>query len=354
MHKKNMINKKVSMMKKIAFSLFILVIFTTTSVIFAQEKKLNVVGSWNSLTMFKKIEKPFWEDVFTKEFSNYKVSLTSLGEIKIGGASVLQQIDNKLFDVVSTVSNYVVSDSPALAGFDLPALAPDIATARKIVNVYRPTMEELLAKDFNVQLLSVVPYPSQVLFCRSKIKGLADLKGRKVRTLGWTIAKFVDSLGGNGITMSFGEVPTALQRGVIDCAITGSLSGYSSGWGEVSDYLYPLPIGGWAYVMTVMGKDVWNNMSSADQKKLLKLANENIEKKAWEVTDFETNEGEQCLTGGSCSFGKANKMKLVPVVPADLKLAKKILNNNVLPAWREKVTASDFKQWQDTIGKVVK
>lgn len=229
--------------------------------------------------MFKEIERPNWENTFKVNFPNYKVNLSSLGEIKIRGAAVLQQIDNKLFDVVPTVSNYVVSDSPTLAGFDLPALAPDIDTAKKIVDVYRPTMQRILAKDFNVQLLAIAPYPSQVLFCRSEIKGLADLKGLKVRTLGWTIAKFVDALGGTGLTMLFSEVPTALQRGVIDCAITGGLSGYSSGWGEVANYLYPLPIGGWAYVMTVMGKDVWNSMSKAEQKKLLKLANEHIEKK---------------------------------------------------------------------------
>lgn len=46
-------------------------------------------------------------------------------------------------------------------------------------------------------------------------------------------------------------------------------------------------------------------------------------------------------------------MTLVPVVNSDLQLAQKILRSDVLPAWRKRVTATDFAQWQRTIGKVI-
>ncbi len=227
-------------------SLTILVLFLMSSIAFSGEKELRVVGSWSSLTMFKNFEKPFWTEILPKAMNgNIKTNMTSLGQVKLKGPAVLRQMNMGVFDVVHTVADYVVADSPALAGLDLPALAPNIELARKVADAYRPIMAEYLEKDFNAKLLSIAPYPAQVLFSRVKITGLDDLKGKKIRASGWTTSQFVTALGATGITMSFSEVPQSLQRGVVDCAITGSLSGYSAGWGEVAKYIYPLPIGGW-------------------------------------------------------------------------------------------------------------
>jgi len=226
-------------------------------------KDLRVVGSWSSLTMFKNFEKPFWTEKLPAVMPDIKADVTSLGQVKLKGPAVLRQMDMGVFDVVHTVADYVVADSPALAGLDMPALAPDIDQARKVVAAYRPVVDAALAKDFNAKLLAIAPYPAQVIFCRDKISGLDDLKGKKIRASGWTTSEFVTALGATGITMSFSEVPQSLQRGVVDCAITGSLSGYSAGWGEVSNYLYPLPVGGWDYVITAMSMKTWKGFGKS-------------------------------------------------------------------------------------------
>ncbi len=161
-----------------------------------------------------------------------KADVTSLGQVNLSGPAVLRQMDMGVFDVVHTVADYVVSDSPTLAGLDMPALAPEIEQARKVVDAYRPYVAEALAKDFNAKLLAIVPYPAQVTFCRDEISGLDSLKGKKS---GPAVGQhpIVSALGATGVTMSFSEVPQSLQRGVVDCAITGSLSGYSAGWAKL-------------------------------------------------------------------------------------------------------------------------
>ena len=40
-------------------------------------------------------------------------------------------MDNGIFDVGHTLTNYIVSDCPELAGLDMPALSWDIETARE-------------------------------------------------------------------------------------------------------------------------------------------------------------------------------------------------------------------------------
>ena len=319
---------------------------------FAGAAELRVVGSWNSLTMYKNFEQPFWTETVPKELG-IQTSMTSLGQINLKGAAVLRQMNMGVFDVVHTVADYVVEDSPALAGLDLPALANDLKVARQVVDAYRPVMEEYLARDFDVKLLSVAPYPAQVIFSRERISGLGDLKGKKIRASGWTTSEFVNALGATGVTLSFGEVPQALQRGVVDCAVTGSLSGYSAGWGEVSSYLYPLPVGGWDYVIGTISMKAWNGLSPEQQTKLQKLIKEKLEQPAWEVTARETQEGIDCLSGGVCPHGVAGKMEVIPVTAADVKMAHQVLVNNVLKAWAQKVDPAAVEEWNTTIGKVV-
>ncbi len=320
---------------------------TSTSV-----KKMRIVGSWSSLSLYKEYEKPYWKKQFQNEFG-IKVRLSSLGQIKLKGAAVYRQLAKGVFDVVSTVGAYVVSDSQTMAGLDFPAIANDLPTAKKLVDAYKNTLNKALKDDFNSKLLAVVPYPAQVLFCKEKISSLSDLKGKKVRASGWTVAEFLDGIGATGITMSYSEVPQSLQRGVIDCAVTGGLSGYSSGWGEVSKYFYPLPIGGWAYVVTAMNLDTWNKFSLNDQNKLLNSIDKHIVKPAWLKSSYETSEGQKCLTGQNCSYGKSNNMILVKVKEEDRQLSKKILVEQVILKWTKKVSPSIIKQWNDTIGKVV-
>lgn len=331
----------------------LLLILGSVNPALAGKKKIRVVGSWSSLTLFKNFEKPFWTQVIPEEMG-VETSITSLSQVKLKGPAVLRGVEMGLFDVVYTVADYVVPDSPALAGLDLPALAPDIETARKVVDAYWPVMAEYLAKDFGVKLLSITPYPAQVLFSTVKINSLNDLKGKKIRASGWTTSEFVTALGASGITLSFSEVPQSLQRGIVSGAITGSLSGFSAGWGEVSNYVYPLPIGGWDYVIGSMSMETWNRLSPAEQKKLLSLVKEKMTDPAWQVTADETRAGIQCLTGkGECGYGKPASVALIPITKGDTALAKDILVKKVLPAWAEKVDGSVVDKWNKSIGKVV-
>jgi TRAP-type C4-dicarboxylate transport system substrate-binding protein len=336
--------------KKIAAIVCLGFVFASTQAL--AEDELRVVGSWNSLTLFKNFEKPFWTETVPQEMG-IKTSMTSLGQVNLKGPAVVRQMGMGVFDVVHTVADYIVSDSPDLASLDLPGLTTDIATARKTVDAYRPAMEKYLARDFDVKLLSIVPYPAQVLFSRVPITGLDDLKGKKIRASGWTTSEFVTALGATGVTMSFSEVPQSLQRGVVDCAITGSLSGYSAGWGEVSKYIYPLPIGGWDYVIGVMSMSRWNKLSKEQQDKLQALITEKLETPGWEVTEKETLEGIACLTGKTCPHGDPQQLIEVPVTDEARAQVQKVLVDSVLPALAEKVSPDTMATWNETIGKVV-
>ncbi|MBB3330903.1 TRAP-type C4-dicarboxylate transport system substrate-binding protein [Halomonas campaniensis] len=313
------------------------------------------VGSWSSLSLYQNFERPFWER-HLPEASGGRIStdVTTFDQMGLGGGEVYRLMGRDVIEVTSTVADYAVQDAPELEGLDMPMIAPDVETARKVADAYRPVLADAFAKRYqDAQLLAVVPYPSQMVFCNAEIDGLSDLAGKKVRASGRATAEFLEALGAEGITLNFSEVPGALQRGVIDCAVTGSLSGYSSGWYEVSTHLYPLPVGGWDHVVTAMNGKKWASLSPETQEWLMAEIRENYEEPVWESAVEETREGIACLTGeGECTRGDPGDMVLVEATDQDFVEASRHLEETILPNWANRVDQEWVDRWNETIGSV--
>lgn len=320
-----------------------------------QDTDLTYVGSWSSLSLFKNFEKPFWGETLPDDSGGaITVQVSTFDQMGLAGAEVYRLLQKGVFDVGATVADYTVQDAPELEGLDMPMIAPDVQKAWDVAKAYKPVLDDALKERFNAKLVSVVPYPAQVVFCNTEISGLEDLKGKKIRASGRTTAEFLEAIGAEGITMAFNEVPGALERKVIDCAVTGSLSGYSSGWHEVSTHLYPLPVGGWDHVVTAVNLDKWESLDPAVRDFILREAEEKLETPVWEAAFDETKEGVACLTGkGDCARGEAGDMVLVEPTDADYAFAREKLEQDVLPAWAKRVSADWVTRWNETAGKVV-
>jgi TRAP-type C4-dicarboxylate transport system substrate-binding protein len=320
----------------------------------AQAEELAVVGSWSGLPLHKQFEAPFWNDKLGEvSGGELSASLTTHDQMGISGGDVYRMMSQGVFDVGMTVADYAVSDSVALEALDVPMIATDADTAKKAVDAARPMVDDIYKDVFNAKVLGIAPYPPQVVFCNAEINSLDDLQGKKVRASGRMTAKFLEALGAEGVNIGFGEVPGALQRGVVDCAITGAGSGYNAGWWEVSTHLLPIPLGGWDPVVTAINLDKWNTLSDAQKAALEKGVKENLEAPAWEVAQNALNNDIACLTGNSeCPYGDARSLVLVEATDEDQAKAKAVLISEVLPDWAERAGGDWAQRWSDSVGKV--
>jgi TRAP-type C4-dicarboxylate transport system substrate-binding protein len=192
------------------------------------------------------------------------------------------------------------------------------------------------------------------VFCNAEIAGLDDLKGKKVRASGRMTAKFLEALGAEGVNVSFAEVPGALQKGVVDCAVTGAGSGYSAGWWEVSTHLMPIPLGGWDSVVTAINLDKWNSLDAATQELISTQIASQFEAPAWASAQGALVSDIACLTGnGDCPAGEARGMTLVEVSDADFARAREVLVGEVLPDWAERAGADWAERWNASVGVAV-
>ena len=321
----------------------------------AVAEDLNVVGSWSGLPLHKQYEAPFWGTALpAASDGKLNVALTTHDQMGLGVGDIYRLLGEGVYDVAMTVADYAVADAPELEGLDVPLLALTADEARAMVEAARPMVEDIFRDRFNAHVLAIAPYPPQVVFCNKPIAGLADLAGLKIRASGRMTAKFLEALGAEGINVSFSEVPGALQKGVVDCAVTGAGSGYSAGWWEVSTHLLTLPLGGWDSVVTAINMDKWNSLDAAMQELITSQIAAEFEAPAWASAQGALANDVACLTGnGNCMSGDARSMTLVEVSDADFAKAREILVSEVLPDWGTRAGADWVARWNDSVGKTV-
>lgn len=321
----------------------------------AMAEDLSVVGSWSGLPLHKQYEAPFWgETLPAASGGDLTIVVTTHDQMGLGVGDIYRLLGDGVYDVAMTVADYAVADAPELEGLDVPLLALTADEAKAMVDAARPMVEDIYNARFNSHVLAIAPYPPQVVFCNAPIAGLADLKGLKVRASGRMTAKFLDALGAEGVNVSFSEVPGALQKGVVDCAVTGAGSGYSAGWWEVSTHLLTLPLGGWDSVVTAINLDKWNSLSGDMQSLIASEIKANFEAPAWASAQGALVNDIACLTGnGECPAGEARSMTLVEASDADFARAREILETEVLPDWADRAGADWVARWNASVGEVV-
>ena len=314
--------------------------------------QLKVVGTWGNLTNWQNLESPLWsKDVPAGSGGAITAQALPLTELGLKGFEIMRLLKLGVFDVAHALPIYIAEDS-VLEGIDLAGVARNYESARQIAEAYRPILDAALKKTYNAKILNLYPWPSQVFFCRTPIKGIEDLKGKKIRVQGASQGDFVEAIGGTPVTIGFAEVVPSMEKGVVDCGITGTMPSYKAKWYEIATHEYLLPVG-YTITFTAINQNSWNKLDAKGQEAFLKTMKE-FEDRAWKVIEAEDAEGVACGTNtGPCSIGKPGNMTLVKPSEADLKVRDEALKNGVLKKWAARCGAECAKQWNETVGKIV-
>jgi len=315
------------------------------------QTQLNVVVPWSNLNAYGKVELPFWKERLPQVTDNkLTAKVSNYSELGLSGVELLRMASLGVFDVAHIVVGYSVSDDPVIEGLELAGLIQDLDTARKADEAYRPAMAKSLEKKHNLVLLGVYPNPSQVLYCREPVNSIVDMKGRKIRFYGASMNEFVVAAGAVGVGVPLAEVVPALQRGVVDCGITGTLTGYSFKWPEVTKHLYGMRFG-WGLTLIAVSKKKWEAMPEAERKSLSEGVRK-LEDNLWTLARTDDRAGIACNTAsGECSYGQPASMKFVAPSEADEAERKRILQEVVLKKWAARCGDECVATWNETVGQ---
>lgn len=317
--------------------------------------KLNfkVLGAFSNLNMSRSVERPMWAQTIPQRSGNQiTADFTTIDQMSLQGTEILRLLRLGVIDIGSGNLSYMSADAPIFDGLDLAGVFIELPTLKKSVDAFKPTLARIMAERYNARLLAIWPAPPQVLYCTRALGGIADLKGRRIRSFSPTIADFIQATGGTPVQIAFAEVVPALQRGTVDCGVTGTLSGNTARWWEVTTHLYPLVVG-WAPWFNAISLNTWNRLPQ-NAKDFVDAQMKQMEDDLWAMAAKEAQDGINCNTGqGECVFGIKGSMTLVKVSDADKAALHKIATDTVVPAWAKRCGADCTRTWNDTVGKVL-
>ncbi len=314
---------------------------------------LKVLGSFSNLNMSRAIERPHWTQMIPERSKGQiTADFTTIDQMALQGTEILRLLRLGVIDVGSGNLSYMAGDSPVFDGLDLAGVFLDLPALRLSVDAYKPTLSKIMAERYNARLLSIWPAPPQVLYCRQALTGLGDLKGRKIRSFSPSLSDFISAIGGTPVQIAFAEVVPALQRGTADCGVTGTLSGNTARWWEVTTHLYPLVVG-WAPWFNAINLNTWNRLPPQTQA-FLEEQLRGMETAFWDNAAKEGQDGINCNTGkGECVFGLKGAMTLIDVSDADRAELKRVAGEVVVPKWAQRCGADCTRVWNDTVGKAL-
>ena len=321
-----------------AVALVVSVVLAPSLSAHAQEKLTitAVTQPLNTQPQFTRVDQVVLRDgLKAKSGGRIEVQVSSHAERSLGGQEVLRLVRAGQVDIGASPLSTVSGDVPFLDGVDLAGLHPDIALARKVADALVPLANKELEK-FGQFIIATYPFPAQVVFCRQPVSSLADLKGRKVRTFGASLNDFVTAVGGQPVSIAFPEVYSALERGVADCAVTGTGSGNAAKWYEVTTHIYNLPVS-WAVSAYYVNLAWWNKLDAATRD-LVGTTMKEVEDAQWKLGAEASQDGIDCNAGraDTCrihTLVKSRPMTIVEASAEDKAALKKIGETAVLPAW---------------------
>jgi len=314
------------------------------------KQSFKVMGSFGNLSNFQKVEKPYWtEEVGKDSKGQISATIQSYTELNLKGTEAMRLLKVGLFDFAHALPIYVAEDA-ALEGIDIAGVAKDMPTARKITEIWGKEIDKTMVSKYGARIMNWYTFPTQMIWCKPEIKSVADLKGKKIRVQGVSQGDLVEGLGGTAVTIPFGEVVPALQRGTVDCGITGTMPAYKAGWHEVVTSVLEMPVG-FTIIYTAVSDASWGKMNAATKDFFTKEMKA-FGDRAWKVIGDEVEMGLICVSGqGTCSEGKPGKVVRVKPSDADVKAREVALNDVVLKRWAKRCGAECAKTWTDTVGK---
>lgn len=311
---------------------------------------LTVMGSLGGTAQYRDIEQPFWSRQLAADSGGrITADVTPFDRTGLKGVEALQMARLGVISFLTLPLSLISSEDPEATAPDLPGMNPSIEAMKANLAAYRPVLTGVYRTRYRLEPLAMISYSAQVLFCKERFDGLSDLAGRNVRVASGTQAGLMGALGARGVVLPFAEIKNALVHNVVDCAITGTLTGNSIGLPSVTHYVHTLAIN-WGVQMVVANRAAWLALDPGVREFLTReLAD--LERRVWEQTETATAEGLACDTGqGECPNGIKGDMILVGAAPSDRILLDRILRTVILPKWAARCGGECAAAWNRTVG----
>ena len=258
------------------------------------------------------------------------INLTSFPELGISGADNMTLIRDGTLDIAEIYTGYVAGEVPALEIQSLWGMFKDHKAQYDVTTALTPDLERMIAEESGGSPIITHNWYvgiDQFFFCGEALTTPEDFAGKKTRSHGAAISDWIEGMGADAQFVAFAEVYTALERGILDCGVTGADPAYGQRWYEVTTHMN-------GYLVSLFNDNVVMNSANfnklpADLKAILLEEGAKHELEALRLAAIQNEVGV-----------KKNELAgliNVPFSPELQALSDQAVLNNVVPGWINRV-----------------
>jgi TRAP-type C4-dicarboxylate transport system substrate-binding protein len=277
-----------------------------------------------------KVIQEFLDAVKTRTDGQIEIQLSSYPELGISGFDMIRLLEDGTIGMGEIYSGFVGGEFPIFEAANLWGVYESVDQWFEASEALQEDIKALVKRETGGgQIVGFNYYSSNYFFTKDPLNTLEDFKGVKTRTHSNVLSDLIgpDGLGANPQTMAFAEVYPALERGVLDGAVTCGSCAVGQKWFEVTDYLTgPVP-GTFAETFITFNGTEWAGLPADFQAILLEEGALHSEraKQAALNSDIES-EGDLIELG----------MKHSNFTPEMLVIIKDAAKNSVIPKWADR------------------
>ncbi|MEC8958180.1 MAG: TRAP transporter substrate-binding protein DctP [Chloroflexota bacterium] len=283
----------------------------------------------------------FLDTVRTRTDGQVDIQLSSYPELGISGFDMIRLLEDGTIGFGEIYSGFVGGEFPVFEAANLWGAYESVDQWFEASEALEDDIKTLVTRETGGgKIVGFNYYSSNYFFTKGPLNTLSDFKGVKTRTHSNVLSDLIGENGGLGAnpqTMAFADVYPALERGVLDGAVTCGSCAVGQKWFEVTDYLTgPLP-GTFAQTFVTFNGKEWNSLPADFQKIILEegVKHSGRAKAAALNADVEA-EGQLIDLG----------MEHANFTPDMMSIIKEAAQKSVIPKWAERAGGYDSEPVQ--------
>jgi TRAP-type C4-dicarboxylate transport system substrate-binding protein len=212
---------------------------------------------------------------------------------------------------------------------NIPGVATTYDQATKLTEAQAPFFDALFKKN-GMRAITYVAWPGQGFYTKAPLKGLADLKGQKLRIYSKQTQIMGEKLGMEALILPFAEVPQAFSTGMIQSLWTSAQTGTDVQiWDYVKNFTYTGTMHNKNAIL--VNERAFRQLDAATQK-VVTEAGEAATKRGWDLSKKAAEEREGVLKSHGVAIAQS---------PKDILDAIEVAGKGMVADWLGTATAEE-------------
>ena len=212
----------------------------------------------------------FVPNVAARTNQQVHIDVSSFPELGLAGPDTADLIADGILDMAEIYGRYVGYEFPVLSLQYLWGLWPDHQTHFAVQTGIAADLDRVVTGEMGAQVLlrNWIAGDDQYIFSNLRLNSPTDFRDLKTRSYSSDLSDWLDGMGAPAQFLAFAEVYTALERGILDAAVTGANPALGQRWYEVTDYMNG-PLTSFNSSIIAVNDQVWDGIPSDLQQILI-------------------------------------------------------------------------------------